>query len=150
VQYSAYPDAYAKWEPGATTLVRALDGSDPLRLTCRAGAQVPSPITASRAPAAGSDAASPALASLLAAAHAELGAVTVVSATGGSAVVTASLDGLAADQSARVVAAWLVAHATGDGVTEITVGDRHWVDHGWAAADVAQTAGQVAVSLTAS
>ena len=38
VQYSAYPDAYAKWEPQATTLVHALSGG-PLQLNCSAGAR---------------------------------------------------------------------------------------------------------------
>src|SRR5664280_3887022 len=39
VQYSGYPDAYAKWEPQATTLARALGGSVTVELGCREGAK---------------------------------------------------------------------------------------------------------------
>ncbi|HYN72613.1 MAG TPA: hypothetical protein VES60_08945, partial [Nakamurella sp.] len=41
VQYSGYPDAYAKWEPQATTLARGLGGSVTVEVGCREGAEAP-------------------------------------------------------------------------------------------------------------
>src|SRR6476620_8298787 len=41
VQYSGFPDAYAKWEPQATTLVRGLSGGSVLTLSCAAFARQP-------------------------------------------------------------------------------------------------------------
>lgn len=140
VQYSAYPDAYAQWEPAATTLVRALSGNPP-ELTCTADAEPPSMPDPSRAAVVGAAEFDPRLASLLAAATAELGAVTAAgSGSGGStATVRLALPGMDADASAAALAAWSVAHATSaSGVQEIATHDGTWRDHVWGAA-----AGQV-------
>ena len=77
VQVSAYPDAYAKWEPQATTLVRGLSGSAALQLTCSAGARQPTAEAPDRPAPAGTQDATPALTAALAAAQAELGGLTV-------------------------------------------------------------------------
>ena len=42
VQYSAYPDAYAKWEEPARALAVELGGTVEPTLTCRAGSEPPS------------------------------------------------------------------------------------------------------------
>ena len=77
VQYSGFPDAYAKWEPQATTLVRGLSGGAELTLNCAAGARQPTSEIPARPAPAGSDNAAPELTAALAAAQAELGGLTV-------------------------------------------------------------------------
>ncbi len=126
VQYSAFPDAYAQWEPASTTLVRSLSGADPVQLSCRAGAQPPTASNPSRSALAGTGSASEKMRTLLAAAQAELGGLRLVSAAGSSATVAAP-----DAQSARVLAAWGVAHGTGFAVTAVGVGAQRWADHGW-------------------
>ena len=132
VQYSGFPDAYAQWEPRATTVVRALDGANPLALACRAGAVAPTAPTPARPPVPGSGALGGGLRTLLAAARAELGGVSVVSGSGASAVAAITLPGATADRAGRVLAAWLVAHATGSGVSTVSVADRQYAEHAWA------------------
>ncbi|MTD12933.1 hypothetical protein GIS00_03105 [Nakamurella sp. YIM 132087] len=148
VQYSGYPDAYAKWEPTATTLVRELSGAADLALSCRAGAQGPSPVTATRTAVSGAAEANAALGLLLADAQAELGGLTVVSATGGAAVLSAQVPGLSDTDAARALAGWLVAHAAGDGVADVTVAARRWTTAGWAATDAPAAPGRVSLTLT--
>ena len=133
VQYSAFPDAYAKWEPQATTLVRDLSGAEPLALNCAAGSHLPTSESPDRPAPAGTDNATPTLTTVLGAAAAELGGLTVtaVSDDGLTATVDVAVPDLDPAAAGRSLAAWAVAHATGKGVTEVVVQDRHWVDHDW-------------------
>ena len=55
VQYSGYPDAYAKWEPQATTLVAGTERVGPLELNCAAGARMPTSGAPDRPAPAGTD-----------------------------------------------------------------------------------------------
>ncbi len=132
VQFSAFPDAYAKWEPQATTLVRALSGAD-LELTCSAGARQPTAETPDRPAPAGTDNATPQLIAALAAAQAELGPLTVrsLTANGQTGTVSLALPGLDDAMSGRVLAAWSLAHSASFGIAQVAVQDRRWVDHAW-------------------
>lgn len=132
VQYSGFPDAYAQWEPQATTLVRALDGATPLELACRSGAIAPTAPMPARPALPGSDRLAGGLRTLLAGAGAELGGISKVSGSGGTATATIALPGIPTEAAGRVLAAWLVAHATGSGVGTVAVADRQYADHAWA------------------
>jgi len=136
VQYSAYPDAYAKWEPQATTLVQALSGG-PLELNCAAGARMPTSGSPDRPALAGTDNATPELTATLAAAQAELGGLTVasISADGRTGTVEVAVPELDAAAAGRTLAAWGVAHSIGLQVSQVTAADRTWVDHDWESAD---------------
>ncbi|WP_395726309.1 heavy metal transporter [Nakamurella sp.] len=149
VQQSAYPDAYAKWEPQATTLVRALSGSAPIELGCRAGGHRPTAISPDRPAPAGTDDATPQLTAALAAADAELGGLTVQDVTdeGRTATVTASLAGLTPDAAGRTLAAWAVAHGTGMNITDVVVDQQLWTDHEWRTADQALGAGLARITV---
>ncbi|WP_111767574.1 hypothetical protein [Nakamurella deserti] len=149
VQYSGFPDAYAKWEPAASRLTVALSSAEPGLVDCRAGAVAPTADTPGRPAVAGVEAAVPGLATLIAEAQAELGGLTVAGLAddGRTATVDASIGGLDAGRSAAVVAAWTVAHATGAGVSHVAVADRLWFDHAWGALDPAAPAGRVRVTL---
>lgn len=150
VQYSGFPDAYARWEPSATTLVRALSGADPVVLTCPADAIVPDPIAAVRTVPDDIAAAGTPLRSVLAAAATELGPWQSI---------TVSADGLTADltpepggdpaMAARIWAAWFVAHSTGTGLAEIHVGDRSYPIGSWVAATTSVAPGALRVVMTA-
>lgn len=148
VQYSGFPDAYAKWEGQAFTLARALGGSTELELTCISGAQAPTADAPVRKAVAGASAASAALKAVLSAAQAELGGLRVVSANGSTAVLTATVAGVSTTQAGRALAAWAVAHGTGFGVTGVSVGPQQWTNHSWGAADRARPAGQVAITTS--
>ena len=150
VQFSAFPDAYAQWEPNATTLVRSLSGGGTPTLSCRAGAQASTAAAPTRQPLAGTTTATPGLVTLLAAAEAELGGlkVTSISPGGLGATVTAGLKSADPKTSANALAAWLVAHTTGYGTSTVQVGVALWSDHGWSAATgQALAAGRVTVSV---
>ncbi len=149
VQYSAFPDAYAQWEPQATTLVRGLSGGDEVRASCREDAQPPTADVPARDAVAGAEGTTGALAELLSAAGAELGAVTVLEVTDGGAAATAraAVAGLDDDAAGRAFAAWAVAHATGFGVTEIDAQDRRWSDHEWADGDASDPAAAADVRI---
>ncbi len=133
VQISAFPDAYAKWEPQATTLARALSGSVPVELSCRDGADAATAKTPDRAAVAGSSAASPALSAVLSAASAELGGVSVMSVSddGRTAIVRVAVPTLGDDAAARALAAWAVGHGAGMNVTAVAAVDQRWTDHAW-------------------
>ena len=148
VQYSAYPDAYAKWEPQATTLARGLSGSVAVELGCRDGAAAPTAEAPQRAAVPGAEQASAALGTVLSAAQAELGGVSVVEVSdgGGTATVRASVPGLDDDAAARALAAWAVANGTAMAVTAVAVQDRHWIDHTWGA-DPTVPAGDVEITV---
>jgi hypothetical protein len=149
VQYSGYPDAYAKWEGQATTLAVALGGTVPPDLTCRAGAGASTAPPPSRKAPSGSDSASAPLAAVLAAASAELGGIMVlqVSANGSSAVVRVSRPGLTPQRSGRALAAWAVAHSTSFGVTSVQVQGRQYAGDAWADASAALAAGEVSIGV---
>ncbi len=134
VQYSAFPDAYAQWEPQATTLVRGLSGGAEMRVSCREDALPPTADAPARDPVPGAEAAAVPLAELLAAAGAELGEVTVLDVADGgtAATVRVGVPGLDDAAAGRALAAWSVAHAAGFGVTGIDVQDGRWSDHEWA------------------
>lgn len=148
VQYSAFPEAYAKWEGQAVTLVAALGGAEPVTLSCAAGARAPTAAAPQRKALPGTAAASPALATALAAAQAELGGLKVVSVGGSRAVLTQTLRNVDAAQAGRALAAWAVAHATGFGITSVSVEGRLWRQHAWTSATTALPAGQVALSTS--
>ena len=149
VQYSAFPDAYAKWEPQATTLVRDLSGAEPLALTCAAGSHLPTSESPVRPAPAGTDNATPTLTAVLGAAAAELGGLTVtaVSDDGLTATVDVAVADLDPAAAGRTLAAWAVAHATGKEVTEVVVQDRHWVDHDWQSATPGGNPNQVLITV---
>jgi hypothetical protein len=147
VQYSAFPDAYAKWEHDARILAAALGGAQPVALSCRAGATASTAAAPVRPPLAGTAAAHPALSAVLAAAQAELGGLSVVSLApdGRRATLTATLPDASSAVAGRALAAWAVAHATTMHVTDVSVGDRSWADHAWTAAQQAMPAGEVTI-----
>jgi hypothetical protein len=149
VQYSAFPDAYAKWERDARILAAALGGTQPVRLSCRAGAVASTAAAPVRPPLAGTGTADAQLSAVLAAAQAELGGLSVVSVAsdGHSAMVTASLPDAAAAVAGRALAAWTVAHATTMHVTGVAVADRIWTDHSWTTAHQPDPAGQVRIAI---
>jgi len=148
VQYSAYPDAYAKWEPQATTLVQALSGG-PLELNCAAGARMPTAGSPDRPAPDGTENATPELSATLAAAHAELGglSVTGISDDGRTGTVEVSVPELDAAAAGRTLAAWAVAHSIGLQVTQVSVQDLSWVDHDWESAGPITDPAQVLITV---
>ncbi len=148
VQYSGFPDAYAKWEPQARTLARGLGGAVTVELSCRAGAEEPTAAAPERAAVPGAEQASAGLSTVLSAAQAELGGISVVEVTGGGATarVRASVPDLQDDAAARALAAWAVSHGTGMAVTSVGVQDRLWTDHSWAGG-TALPAGEVEITV---
>lgn len=148
VQYSGFPEAYAKWETASTTLARGLGAEAAPELSCRTGAVASTADAPTRNPLPGTASALGPLRELLAAAGTELGGVAVASVSddGTTAVVTATGDGLSGTAAARVLAAWTVAHATGSGVSGITVEGRGWTDHRWLPGD-SLPAGQVRITV---
>jgi hypothetical protein len=149
VQQSAFPDAYAKWEPQSTTLVRALSGAAPLELGCRAGGHRPTAVAPDRPAPPGTDDATPQLTAALAAADAELGGLTVRDVTdeGRAATVAVSLAELTPDAAGRALAAWAVAHGTGLSITDVAVDQQLWTDYEWRTADQALDAGLVRIAV---
>ncbi len=149
VQQSAYPDAYAKWEPQATTLVRSLSGVEPLGLSCEPGGYRPTAPAPNRPAPPGTDGATPQLAAALAAAAAELGGITVRDVTddGRTATVDVAVAELTPDAAGRSLAAWSVAHATGMNITDLTVDDRLWTDNRWTPSDETLPAGTVRITV---
>ncbi len=133
VQYSAFPDAYARWEPRATTLVRALSGSDPLQLSCRDGAVGPTMDHPERPLPAGAVGAAPELQTVLSSAATEFGGLRVQSVSGDGRTAAASISpiGLQPADAGRSLAAWAVAHSTGLRIGEVVTSDQRWVDHEW-------------------
>ncbi len=146
VQYSGFPDAYAKWEDEATTLAIALGGASPLGLGCIAGAQSSTADAPARNPLAGTSAAPAAISEVLAAAQAELGGLKLVAINGSTAIVTVTVPGIPTDQGGRALAAWSVAHGTGFSVSAVSVDDQKWSDHAWGAAGAQVPAGRVAIT----
>jgi hypothetical protein len=149
VQYSGFPDAYAKWADEATILAGDLGGERDPQGSCRAGAQ---PVTAAapdRSPVAGADAASAELGGALAALQAELGGVKVVSVSddGRTAIIAPTVDGLDKAAAARAAAAWAVAHATSMGITVVSADGRTWSDHEWRDDAGTPPAGQLSISV---
>ncbi len=149
VQYSGYPDAYAKWEDDATVLAVQLGGTVPVRLSCRAGATASTADAPVRTPLPGAEAADPALSDLLGAAQAELTGLSPVSIVddGRTATLTASLPEGSAATAGRALAAWAVAHATTMAVTAVSVLGRVWADHEWSEAGERLPAGRVRITV---
>jgi hypothetical protein len=149
VQYSGFPDAYAKWEPQATTLVRGLSGGSELTLNCGAGARQPTADAPVRTAPPGSDNATPELTAVLAAAQAELGGVRIdsIASDGVSATVTSAVPDLDPAAAGRALAAWSVAHATSMLVTDVVVQDRQWSDHDWQPAASTSDPAQVQITV---
>lgn len=149
VQYSGFPDAYAKWEPQATTLVRGLSGSVVPELTCTAGSRMPTSEAPERPALTGTADATPALTVVLAAAQAELGGLTVesISTDGMTATVDVAIADLEPTAAGRSLAAWAVAHGIGMEITEVAVQDRAWVDHDWESAPVIADQAQVQITV---
>lgn len=149
VQYSGFPDAYAKWEPQATTLVAGLSGADVLALTCGAGAREPTAAHPVRPAPAGTDNATPALTQVLAAADAELGGLTVtaVSDDGMTATVNVAIPETDPSVAGRALAAWAVSHGTGLEVSQVDVQDRQWADHEWVSVSPIAAADQVIITV---
>ncbi len=146
VQYSAFPDAYAKWEDEATTLAIALGGATPLGLGCIADAQAPTADAPVRTALAGMSGAPAALSEVLAAAEAELGGLKLVAVNGSTAIVTVVVPGIPTDQGGRALAAWSVAHGTGFSVSAVSVDERKWADQAWGAAGAQVPPGRVAIT----
>ena len=149
VQYSGFPDAYAKWEPQATTLVTGLSGDDVVTLSCGSGAREPTAAHPDRPAPAGTDEAEPALTQVLAAAQAELGGLTVaaVSDDGLTGTVDIALPDTDPTAAGRALAAWAVAHGTGMQVSQVDVQDRQWADHEWTSATPIDNPAQVRISV---
>lgn len=141
VQRSAFPDAYAKWEDEATVLATAFAGASAPTLRCRTDSVPSTAAQLAREALPGTQNADPRLRTLLAAAHAELGAgeatvaVRSVGAAGRTAVVTFTGGGLAPRTGNRMLAAWMVAHATGSGVQDITAEGRSYRGGTWTSTD---------------
>lgn len=150
VQRSAYPDAYAKWEADATALADQLGGAATPALSCRSGAVASTADAPSRPDVSGLSAATPALRDVVAAAQAELTGITVdaVTATGAGATITIALPRIDADQAARALAAWTVAHATSMNIATVSAAGRLWRGHRWSAAPAPLGLGRVTVTVT--
>ncbi|AZI57457.1 heavy metal transporter [Nakamurella antarctica] len=150
VQYSGHPEAYAKWEVEAAQLVGALSGGWGTALSCRDGAAASTAPVPPRAVPTLMAAASPGLASLIAAANAELGtiAVVAVSADGKEVVVTIDVPVLAdSDRAAMTLALWTVAHAASGRLNLVAVAGARWQGSSWGATESALPAGQVRISV---
>ncbi len=146
VQYSAFPDAYAKWEDEATTLAIALGGAGPLGVTCIAGAQAPTAHAPARTALPGTAAAPQALIDVLAAAQAELGGLRLVAVNGSTAIVTVTAPGIPIDQGGRALAAWAVAHGTGFSVSVVSADDQKWSANSWGPAAAPLPPGRVTIT----
>ena len=150
VQRSAFPTAYAGWEPRATALSAALTGDTFGQLSCRlAKPGVPSPTT----PAAATQ-------TVTAALRADLAITSPAVTTVDAKTRTLSVRGLsdvaaggnaAAKQRTATVAGWAIAHARSDGISRVVVGDREWrADRqGWRAAKHPAPTGSVVLTVSA-
>ena len=172
VQHSAFPNAYADWEPRATALAAALTGQTLGQLTCRlahsgvhaAIARDIQPGVHLLEPGADATAAAAALRSALATeldltaaapvGHGRTAALSVPQL--GGPPQPKSLDspatGAAAAHRAATVANWLIARSAYYGVTEFSLGSWRWqAAHGWTtvpSAHSANGAASVTVSVT--
>jgi hypothetical protein len=177
VQRSAFPQAYASWEPRATALAGALTGTTTGMLTCRLvhpGTSVQAAVqpaasesgsAAASSPAASSPGAStpptsPALAAaaVTAGLRADLVITAPVVAPVDTRTATVTVLGLRAtgegDDTAAAhrdatVASWAVAHAAADGVLAVVVGDQEWRPDksGWHPVKTPAAAGQVVITV---
>jgi hypothetical protein len=149
VQRSGHPEAYAKWEWDALTLVDQLSGQLAPTLSCRSGAHASTATEPVRTPVAGTEQAAPRLSELLAAANAEMTGIRVapVPAGGQQAEVTIEIPDAPAEVAARALAAWLVAHSTSYGVTDVMTDGWGWSGHAWRSSPGALPAGSVQVTV---
>jgi hypothetical protein len=175
VQRSAYPQAYASWEPRATALAGALTGTTFGQLTCRlvhpgiaalAAAAAASSASPSGSAAASSPAAStPAITTPTSAASAVIDGLrndlavdspsidrlnartTTVTVLGlGATAAGGDVDALHRDAS---VAAWAIAHAAADGITAVVLGDQEWRPDksGWHSTKNPAVSGHVVITV---
>jgi hypothetical protein len=171
VQHSAFPAAYAEWEPRATALAAALTGSTAGQLSCRLARPgvSPTPPGSSASGSAGSSAsgsADPAAAlaaatSAITSALADDLAITSPSvAPAGAKQQTVTVSGLgavadgdagAAKHRTATVAAWAIAQASAHGVTRVVVGDQEWrADRpGWQSTSDGAAGGTVVLTIAA-
>jgi hypothetical protein len=174
VQRSAFPDAYASWQPLGTALGAALTGLTLTQLTCRLGhpgvdAKVAARASAasSQSPASPSNAPStdlPIATSLVAAVSGltsglasdlDITAPTVVARGTKSATITvtglspvgAGTDAGAAHRTATV-SAWAVTHAS-EGITSVVVGTQEWRPDrdGWHPTSTTAASGAVIITV---
>ena len=150
VQRSAFPTAYAGWEPRATALSAALTGDTFGQLSCRLGHPgVPSPTALTAATQ-----------TVTTGLHADLAITSPTVAAAGSKAQTITVSGLsdvsaggntAAKHRTATVAGWAIAHARTDGISRVVVGDREWrADrHGWHKAKQPAPAGNVVLTISA-
>src|SRR5262249_2073887 len=123
IQQSAYPAAYARWEPRAGALAHVLVGRVPAGGSCRFES---SGVPAQRAGGAGL---TPRAAAVLAAAHRELGSRRVAPA-GDPAERPGQA--LALAPAGWFTANWLVAHAEAMAIRQVGYAGRIWTpDRGW-------------------
>ncbi|MEO7126332.1 MAG: hypothetical protein ABI382_04620 [Nakamurella sp.] len=150
VQRSGFPDAYAKWEWDALTLVDQLSGDSVLTLSCRDGAHASTVDAPVRSALAGTSGANPEITTLLAAAQAELAGLTVTQIPAGktAASVTVTLPSAPNNVAARALAAWFIAHSASFGVVDVAVEDQLWTHHAWQPAVERLQPGAVTVSVT--
>ena len=123
IQQSAYPAAYARWEPQAGALAHVLVGRVPAGVSCR--------FESSERPAEqpGPSGLTPRAAAVLAAAHRELGSRRV--AAGGDPPERPG-QVLALAPAGWFTANWLVAHAEATAVRQVGYAGRIWTpDRGW-------------------
>ncbi len=175
VQRSAFPQAYASWEPRATALAGALTGTTFGQLTCRlvhpgvaalAAAAATSSGGADAGAAASSPAASsPAITTPTVAASALIDGLrndlavnspsvdrvdaktTTVTVLGlGATAAGGDVDALHRDAS---VAAWAIAHAAADGITAVVLGNQEWRPdrNGWHPTKKPAVTGHVVITV---
>jgi hypothetical protein len=171
VQRSAFPQAYASWEPRATALAGALTGTTFAQLTCRlvhpgvASLEAAANAVAASSPAASAPAASPAITTPTAAAAAVIDGLssdlsvtspsvdrvnaktTTVTVLGlGATGAGGDVDAIHRDAS---VAAWAIAHAATDGITSVVLGNQEWRPDksGWHDAKTPAVTGHVVITV---
>jgi hypothetical protein len=178
VQRSAFPQAYASWEPRATALAAALTGTTSSQLTCRlvhpgiaaiaAVASSPSDSSPAASSAASPASSAPAITTPATAAAAVIAglrsdlvitAPSVGAISSKSAAITVSglgATGSGADVDAphrdAAVAAWAIAHASADGIVSVVLGDQEWrpAKNGWHQAAKRAPAGDVVITVARS
>lgn len=149
VQRSGHPDAYAKWETDAQALAVELGGTVAPRLSCRPGAVASTREAPERPAVADASGLDSRLTSVLAAAQAELGTVSVLTSTDGTSVtVTVSPPDLSRTQAGNALAAWAVAHATSFSLDAVAVADSTWTGHRWGPAAESLAPGEVTLAVT--
>ena len=149
VQYSGFPDAYAKWEPQATTLVTRTSGADVVALGCGAGAREPTAAHPNRPAPAGTDEAEPALTRCSPPRRpSSAGSLSLpCPMTASPAPSTSRCPTPDPAAAGRALAAWAVAHGTGMQISQVDVQDRQWADHEWVSTTPIDDPAQVRITV---